>query len=127
MSEFEKEILDMFPDIVDVLIVGDSVLARCEDGDWTAKRDSLDVDSQWYQATGRQSELIDRSLFTEEEAFDDRLAQEVLDKYTATNPAMHQSDVELEQMKDHTGSQQNYLDQYFGNAFEPDYRFGFSL
>ena len=124
MNDVQDIVMDLFKEVEDVVVMSSVVIVRCKDGDWVGNALDIQEDMPWKQATVRQSEVIDRSLFTEEEKIAERDGMAAID--AELDAISYHSQQEIREMTEYTGSQESFNDQYMGGAFDNPISFGFS-
>ncbi len=118
-----------FDDIDKCIEFGSLVVARLlDDTVWYASRD-LDYVSEmnWRSAPVNMIEALDAAILEEDEPEEFIRREEESDKEFVKSFKSNGFGLERDNMLDFTGSSEKYINDFFGNAFEPAFGSDFSL
>lgn len=127
MLELE-EISEMFDEVEEICEFGSLAVVKLSDASfWFCNRDVdvLTPEIEWRSAPVQMQEALSESLVEPEEKI---MREEESDKnFSAFEYRNSSFGMERENMIEHTGSQEKYLNDFFGGAFDPRFGSDFSL
>ncbi len=122
------DIIEFEVDIVDAVEVGDLVVAKCEDGFWSAERYGSDIESiEWRKATSTLISAYKRAFESAEETLSRLDESDQTDRALSKDRSLYHDHQEVVMMTEYTGTSDAYIDEYFKHSFEPRFGSDFSL